>query len=187
MSPSQRRCSLQQTNLLRSQAVHLSFGELETGFVPPPVGPIRPSVGPFFLSDFPKGCAYRHGRPIFEGPVDLSGVHSQAADALNPFAFCGCRRGCQGNSNRQISECTCACRTVTRAVIRGCSRLARPICQDQVRKYRAAAVFSIQRSISWAISSMACTLFQFRAVPVTLSSLSTADQGSFDRPAPFGK
>lgn len=42
-------------------------------------------------------------------------------------------------------------------------------------------------SISFAISNMFVTLFQLRAVPVTLNNLSTEDHGSFDLPAPFGK
>ncbi len=44
-----------------------------------------------------------------------------------------------------------------------------------------------QPSISSAIASMLVTLFKFLAVPVTFSSLSTCDHGSFDLPAPSGK
>jgi len=42
-------------------------------------------------------------------------------------------------------------------------------------------------SISSAICRIACTLFQFLAVPVTFNSFSTEDHGSFDFPTPFGK
>lgn len=42
-------------------------------------------------------------------------------------------------------------------------------------------------SICSAIASIFVTLFQFRAVPETPTSLSTLDQGSLDLPAPLGK
>lgn len=58
---------------------------------------------------------------------------------------------------------------------------------ESSEKYHEGCARHQSASISSAISSMALTLFQLRAVPVTFSTFSTADHGSLDLPDPFGK
>ena len=59
--------------------------------------------------------------------------------------------------------------------------------RDEPKIPRPMGASGYSDSMASAMASILVTLFRLRAVPGTLNSFSTCDQGSLDWPAPLGK